>query len=254
MMVNYRIILGTAAALAVLATPAFADLITNGDFTTNGGNGQLGDTTSATGWSVPAPPSSYTFLYNIGAGTSGTTADTTGANGIDGNVSLWGPGKGVSNGLTLSPDGGAFIAADPAFDDGAITQDVTTVAGQKYTISFDWAAAQQTNFLGNTDAGWEVSVGGVVLGTVDASILSQGFSGWATQSYNFIGTGGSEAVSFLAVCMSSDPNCTATVPPFALLDSVAVQGVPEPSTWVMMALGFAALGYAGFRRRRVAIA
>jgi hypothetical protein len=25
--------------------------------------------------------------------------------------------------------------------------------------------------------------------------------------------------------------------------------VPEPSTWVMMALGFGALGYAGFRRR-----
>jgi hypothetical protein len=25
-------------------------------------------------------------------------------------------------------------------------------------------------------------------------------------------------------------------------------GVPEPSTWAMMALGFAGLGYAGFRR------
>ena len=25
--------------------------------------------------------------------------------------------------------------------------------------------------------------------------------------------------------------------------------IPEPSTWVMMALGFGALGYAGFRRR-----
>jgi hypothetical protein len=27
-------------------------------------------------------------------------------------------------------------------------------------------------------------------------------------------------------------------------------GVPEPSTWAMMGLGFAALGYAGFRRTR----
>ena len=25
-------------------------------------------------------------------------------------------------------------------------------------------------------------------------------------------------------------------------------GVPEPSTWAMMLLGFAGLGYAGFRR------
>jgi hypothetical protein len=30
--------------------------------------------------------------------------------------------------------------------------------------------------------------------------------------------------------------------------------VPEPSTWVMMALGFGALGYAGFRRRNANIA
>jgi PEP-CTERM motif len=30
--------------------------------------------------------------------------------------------------------------------------------------------------------------------------------------------------------------------------------IPEPSTWVMMALGFGALGYAGFRRRNANIA
>ena len=30
--------------------------------------------------------------------------------------------------------------------------------------------------------------------------------------------------------------------------------IPEPSTWVMMALGFGALGYAGFRRRKANIA
>jgi hypothetical protein len=31
-------------------------------------------------------------------------------------------------------------------------------------------------------------------------------------------------------------------------------GVPEPSTWAMMALGFAGLGYAGYRTRRPAAA
>lgn len=31
--------------------------------------------------------------------------------------------------------------------------------------------------------------------------------------------------------------------------SAITPSIPEPSTWVMMALGFAALGYAGFRRR-----
>ena len=32
--------------------------------------------------------------------------------------------------------------------------------------------------------------------------------------------------------------------------STAARGVPEPSTWAMIALGFAALGFAGYRSRR----
>jgi hypothetical protein len=34
----------------------------------------------------------------------------------------------------------------------------------------------------------------------------------------------------------------------ASLEPISVGGVPEPSTWVMMAVGFAGLGFAGFRR------
>jgi hypothetical protein len=32
------------------------------------------------------------------------------------------------------------------------------------------------------------------------------------------------------------------------IDGATISGVPEPSTWVMMGLGFAGLGFAGFRR------
>jgi hypothetical protein len=35
-------------------------------------------------------------------------------------------------------------------------------------------------------------------------------------------------------------------------NSVGMEAVPEPSTWVMMILGFLGLGYAGFRRRESA--
>ena len=48
-------------------------------------------------------------------------------------------------------------------------------------------------------------------------------------------------------------NCGETesgAPPFALIDSVALNTVPEPSTWAMMLLGFAGLGYAGLRSRQ----
>jgi hypothetical protein len=38
-------------------------------------------------------------------------------------------------------------------------------------------------------------------------------------------------------------------------DTVTVAfGAPEPSTWAMMLLGFAGLGYAGYRGRRSAVA
>ena len=51
-------------------------------------------------------------------------------------------------------------------------------------------------------------------------------------------------------------NCGETesgAPPFALIDSVALNSVPEPATWAMMLLGFAELGYAALRRRRNAV-
>jgi PEP-CTERM motif len=32
--------------------------------------------------------------------------------------------------------------------------------------------------------------------------------------------------------------------------NIELSTVPEPSTWAMMLLGFAGLGYAGYRRRR----
>jgi PEP-CTERM motif len=40
------------------------------------------------------------------------------------------------------------------------------------------------------------------------------------------------------------------------VDSISnsfVQGVPEPSTWAMMALGFAGLGFADYHRRRTTV-
>jgi PEP-CTERM motif len=37
-------------------------------------------------------------------------------------------------------------------------------------------------------------------------------------------------------------------------NSTSISGIPEPSIWVMMALGFGALGYAGFRRRKANVA
>ena len=234
------------AAMAATTAPAFAgvNLVQNGSFETNGGNGQLAFNTSVTDWSVPALNGSYWFLYAPG------TADTTGSNGQYGNVALWGPGNGSANGLpATSPDGGYFLASDPSFQSGALTQTITGLkAGKAYEVSFDWAAAQQFGFTGPTFEGWDVSLGSSMQSTGTVNIPSHGFQGWMTQTFDFTATSSSETLSFLAI---GGPN--GSVPPFALLDGVSLTAVPESSTWAMMLLGFAGLSYAGFRSRRTAI-
>ena len=248
------VLLGATAVVGACAMPAYANLVTNGGFETNAGNGQIGDDTSATGWFV-APfngTNSYVFLFNSCAvtgcsGSSGTSADNGGATGEYGTVSMWGPGNGSANGLTLSPDGGAFVGADGPFQDGPISQTLTGLkTNQEYSVTFNWAAAQQNGFDGPTSSGWQVTLSGdPSQSTGNASILSHGFSGWKTTTFDFLAQGPTETLSFLATGTGG-----AALPPFALLDGVDVEAVPEPSTWAMMLLGFAGLGYAGFRTRR----
>jgi hypothetical protein len=248
-----------SAALAMAGAASAADLVTNGGFESNTGTGQLGFNVSATDWSVPAPstgsglPNSYFFLYNaLGGTTSGTSADNGGATGNLGNVALWGPGNqagtgpgGGNNGLTLSPNGGAFVASDPDFKNGAISQTINNlVVGQAYNLDFFFAAAQQKGFTGATSAGWQVTLGGVTQNTGNIPNLSEGFNGWDKEDMVFTATNPTETLSFLATGTGG-----AALPPFALLDGVSLTPVPEPATWALMLVGVGALG-AGLRMRR----
>ena len=213
------------AATLALANPALADLIVNGGFeTTTAGNGQLGYNTDATGWSVPAPNGSYAFVFAPG------TADTTGANGEYGGLSLWGPGNGSANGLTASPNGGNFVALDSDFQIGALSQTVSGLtAGQTYAVSFYWGGAQQYTFTGPTTDQLLVSLGAQTLDTSVISVASHGFSGWLAATLDFTATGSSETLSFLA------EGTPVGVPPFALLDGVSMNAVPETPTLLVSA-------------------
>lgn len=233
----------STAALLLLALPVHAaDLVTNGGFESNGGNGQLDFNTSATDWSVPSPPGSYTFLYAPG------TADTGGANGEYGNVALWGPGNGVPNGLpAASPAGGYFVGEDSGFQVGTIQQTINGLTvGDTYTLGFYWAAAQQEFFTGATQSGWQVSLGSDTQSTAFASIPSEGFSGWQYQTFNYTASSTSEVLSFLAIGGSQNP-------PFALLDGVTLNAttspVPEPATLSMLIGGLmSGLGVLRYKR------
>jgi len=225
-----------AVALSTLAVSAKAgDLVTNGGFESNGGNGQLGFNTSVADWSIPAPSGNYAFIFAPG------TADTTGANGEYGNVSLWGPGNGVANGLpATSPNGGYFLGMDSAFQVGALSQTIGGLTpGDSYTVGFWWAAGQQSGFSGASSTQWQVSLGSQTQNTAFANIPSQGFSGWMYQTFNFTATNSSEVLSFLA-------NGSPQVPPFALLDGVSLTPtVPEPGSFTLMLTAVGVLGVVG---------
>jgi hypothetical protein len=237
----------SAFTLALLSLSAQAtEIILNGGFESNAGNGQLytgstrsGVYTAATGWRM-ANSTSYTFLFASG------TADTTGANGQYGNLSLWGPNNGSANGLPASsPNGGYFIASDSAFQQSAIQQTVTGLTpGNRYTLSFWWAGAQQSGFSGNTYDRWVVTLGSETHATTMTNLTSHGFTGWIHESFTYTATSTTELLSFLA-----DGGPTG-VPPFALLDGVSMQQatVPEPTTYGLLSIGL--LGWLLAYKRR----
>lgn len=227
------------ASLSALAAPA-TNLVINGDFEqTTRGAGQLGYNTNATGWATTG----YNFLFAAGS------ADTTGAVGSYGPLSLWGRNNGGVDVVGDSPTGGNFIGADGGFQVGAIEQTINgLVAGQQYNVSFDWAGAQQSNRFGATTEQWAVSLGNQTRSTAIVNNANRGFTGWMTETFTFTAGSSSEVLSFLAHGTPSGE------PPFALLDGVSlteVANVPEPGTvWNMMIGACGLIAVTLFRRRR----
>ena len=247
-------------ALAALGGTAQANnLVTNGSFSLTSGTDSGSSAQFGTGYETGGVPyltvnnwatSGYNFLFVPQTGTtSGTSADNAGANGSGGALHLWGPGTGSANGLTNSPDGGNFVAADSAFEAAAITQTIVgLIPNSTATLTFEWAAAQQSGFDGQTTDYWQVSLGSQTQVTTTYTLPQHLFSGWMTQVMQFTVPAGvtSEVLSFLAIGTPISPS----EPPFALLDGVSLSDIPEPASWALMVTGLTALiGIARWRRR-----
>jgi len=169
-------------------------------------------------------------------------------------------------------------------------------AGQTYSLSFYQGASSQLGFGFNPITGtnsdttnqWIISLNDVNAGGLqichncgpydpvfgqtssyysndpNASIAAsqlmtvpyQGTVGWEYVSVDLKATQETELLSFLAW---GDNGSTVNLPPIAFLSGVdSPPGlVPEPSTWLMMAMGFVGLGFVGRRqiqKRKVATA
>jgi hypothetical protein len=217
---------------------AATNLVSNGDFATlTKGDGLIGSggTTSATGWTTTG--------YNIVM-----TNATTGASA----VSLWDESNGgASTWSGTAPGGVNFLAMDGDYGTktSPVMQTITGLTiGQTYTLSFDYAFAQQHGFTGDTLQSIAASFGGTTVFTSPTdALVSKGFSGWTVQTLNLKATGTSEVLSFLA-------SGNLPIPPFALLTAVSLTAVPEPASWGMMLLGLGTIGLAMRRRTLASVA
>jgi hypothetical protein len=182
-------------------------------------------TGSLTSWTVGSGGYNYVFA----SGTSTAIASYGTASLLDGTT------------IANSPAGGNFLVSDANAGSGAISQSVSGLSvGVATTLTFYWAAAQQSGYSGATTQYWQVSLGSVTKDTTTYSLGSGAFSGWMAATMTFIPTSTSEVLSFLAVGTGS--------PPLLLLDGVTL-GVPEPATWAVLVAGLVGLGVVVRRRR-----
>lgn len=246
-----------AVAALVLAAAAHAgpvNLVQNGGFElTSNGNGQVDFNTSVSGWSAPG---GYNFVFASG------TADTTGAVSWFGGqndvpLKLWGANNGGANALASSANGGNFIAADGAYGVVAIQQAISELEiGTTYMLRFEWAAAQQWGFFGETSEKWSVSIDGNTFETATYNNQSQASSGWMQEAFTFTAKSSGSLLSFLAAGTPEGH------PPFSLLDGVSLFAidtpdngtppaeVPEPASLLVMLTGLGLLALALRRRRQ----
>ncbi len=228
----------TLGALALSATSASAavNLITDGTFNEGGGVGLLAtySTGSAVGTGSP---------WTVGGSVPNDNAPTS----VDLIGTYWAgpPGGGFSVDLDGSLNTGGSSGAVAV---GSISESVLVPTTGKYVLSF-YVSGNQDG--GSPTKDYSVSIDGYsspVLTTTNTVKDGQ----WTLVTEAITLTAGSDTITFASLDTPESEQYGAVIGNVSL-----TAAVPEASTWAMLGLGFACLGFTGFRagkRRPAALA
>lgn len=218
------------AAMAATSAPAFAaNLMINGDFETpitpTGSFTVYGGGSSFTGWNVTGPSGNAVLLLS-------TTYSEP-------NITFQAQSGLASMDLTGAGNTGPT---------SGINQDVTTVFGRKYALTF-WVGnadgSGNSNYLLPSTVNLSINGGGLVGFTNSTTTTFQ--NNWQQFNTTFVATGTTTNIAFFNGTGRSDAETG--------LDSVSLQSaVPEPASWALMLGGFFGLGAVLRRIRRAAVA
>jgi choice-of-anchor C domain-containing protein len=211
-----------AAALVGFAGAAVADpLVTNGSFETN--------IVSGTGTGSQG-------YYNVVTGDTTSIADWTvgGRQGVDLIDTYW---KAADGTWSVDMNG---------FDQGSLSQTLTTQVGHSYVITFDLAANPGINLalLQVTAAGYSgiysfnslLNPPTPTLGYIDGTLA------WTAESFFFIANSTQTLLTFDSLIFGSAAG--------PALDNVAGSDIPEPASAALLIAGLTVIGVARRRRAR----
>ena len=212
------LLIATAGVLVSAAKANAGNLVANGEFTT-------GDFTDWT-------------LFTTSNGTLGSSPNPE--------VSLFNvTGAGAQDAATFN----VGIVNFPDVDQGGgIYQDITTAAG---TLDFS-ASIASYSATDNADGGtFEVLLDGTVLNSYSFGYVDD-TTARSSLGFDTSVTAGVHELEILIV-RGYEFDINGVTPNEYITNISATQSstvVPEPSTWAMMLLGFAGLGFVGYRTRR----
>jgi PEP-CTERM motif len=176
----------------------------------------------------------YTFNTSLGSLSSGPTSNLNYGGSSTGFASPLIGGSVTINGQSVAMPRG-YSDSMYGYNDGVLSEQFhlgsysNFVAGSVYQLDLNY------NYIVNS------------LATLPADVI--------TPFVHTVGAGDSHYGYFQRITFDYNAGVfTENTVAYANITTLAVSGVPEPSTWMLMILGFAGLGFAARRRKKAAMA